>query len=372
MTDQPSGALTGTLTVLGTAAYMSPEQARGARQVDHLSDQYALGLILYEMLTGTRGHPGENPFEILYSISNVAIVPLREVRPDCPPELEKVVLRTLALEPENRYRSLLDVGSALLPFASDQTRHAMAGAFRQNAVTAVLPASDSLATNPSDPLRAPKRPPSTPSGSLVGGTKSLPTGEKSLGAQDRRHRSNDATTDLVPRGLGRRALVVGAAFAGAALLGGVFWVRLRQPSSPSLAPRKTAPWSEPVADEKPKPILPAVRHVDVTTIPAEARISIDNGSPSNGQLHTTVPADGESRVLRAWAQGYEPKSISFGPDETPPAQIRLDPLPRLTASGRRTKTESSHKPGRTRHALEPSDDEAKAPKRGVNNALIIE
>jgi serine/threonine protein kinase len=55
---------------------MSPEQARGARQVTHLSDQYALGLILYEMLTGTRGHPGENPFEILFNISNLAIVPL--------------------------------------------------------------------------------------------------------------------------------------------------------------------------------------------------------------------------------------------------------------------------------------------------------
>jgi len=54
---------------------MSPEQARGAHKVDHLSDQYALGLILYEMLTGRRGHPGENPFEILYNISNVPIPP---------------------------------------------------------------------------------------------------------------------------------------------------------------------------------------------------------------------------------------------------------------------------------------------------------
>ena len=67
------------------------------------------------MLTGTRGHPGENPFEILYNIANVAIVPLHELRPDCPSELEQVVVRMLSPEPENRYHSLLEVGAALLP-----------------------------------------------------------------------------------------------------------------------------------------------------------------------------------------------------------------------------------------------------------------
>ena len=373
MTDQPSGALTGTLTVLGTAAYMSPEQARGAHKVDHLSDQYALGLILYEMLTGRRGHPGENPFEILYNISNVPIPPPRQVRPDCPTELENVVLRTLSPAPEDRYRSLLELGSELLPFASDQTRHAMAGAFRQNAVTAILPASNSVPIDLSDPTGVPTPPPSTPSGSLVGTTKSLPSGEKSLGTKDRRPRSGFATTDRVARGLGRQGLAVGAALTGAALLVGVFWVLLRSPAPPSPAPRKLAPpLYEPVVDERPKPVRPTVRHIDVTTLPAEARISIDNGSPSNGRLHTTVPADGESHVLQVWAQGYQPKTISFGPDETPPAQILLDPLPKPTAGGRRTKTESSHKPGRSTHAAEPSEGEPRAPKRGVNDALIIE
>ena len=372
ISDEPSAVLTGTLTVLGTAAYMSPEQARGARQVDHLSDQYALGLILYEMLTGTRGHPGENPFEILYNIANVAIVPLHELRPDCPSELEQVVVRMLSPEPEKRYHLLLEVGAALLPFASDQNRHAMAGAFRQNAVTAVLPTSDSLPSDSSDPFRAPTRPPSTPSGQQPRGTKILPSGEESLGTKDRRPRNSASTTDLVPRGLGRRGLVVGAAFAGAALLGCVFWILLRNPSSPSLSPPKTTPLSEPVADEKPRPVPAAVRHVDVTTIPAEANISLDNGSPVSGQLHTTVPADAESHVLRVWAQGYEPKIVPFGPDAQPPAQVRLDPLPKPTANDRRSRTESSHKPDRTRSAVGASDKERKAPKRGVNNALIIE
>ena len=77
------------------------------------------------MLTGARGHPGENPFEILFNISNLPVIPILDLRPDCPPELERVVMRMLASEPENRFRSLLEVGSALLPFAADRSRSTM-------------------------------------------------------------------------------------------------------------------------------------------------------------------------------------------------------------------------------------------------------
>jgi serine/threonine protein kinase len=372
MTDDPSGKLTGTLTVLGTAAYMSPEQARGAHQVNYFSDQYALGLILYEMLTGTRGHPGDNPFEILYNIANRPIVPPRQIRPECLPELEKIVMQALAQEPENRHRSLLEFGSALLPFASDQTRHAMAGAFRQNAATAVLASNSSLAGSFADPADIPTPPPSTPSGLPSGGTKLLPTGEESLGSKERRPRDAHATTDLVPRSRTQPVLVVGAALAGAALLGAVFWALLRQPSPASSLPHQTARLSETVVNEKPTPIPPAVRHVDVTTIPAEAYISVDNGSPAYGQLHTTVPADSESHVLRVWAQGYEPKTVSLGPGDRPPAQVRLDPLPRPTTSGMRPKIGGARSTGKTKHAVEPSDEGAKGPKRGANDAFIIE
>jgi hypothetical protein len=129
----------------------------------------------------------------------------------------------------------------------------------------------------------------------------------------------------------------------------------------------------PIAEERSKPAPPAVRHIDLTTIPAEAGVSIDNGSPWTGQLHTTIPADSESHVIRVWAQGYEPRTISFGPDETPPAQIRLDPLPRPTASGRKPRTKSSpHQPGKTQTDVEPPDEGPRDPKRGANDAFILE
>jgi eukaryotic-like serine/threonine-protein kinase len=366
MTEEPSGALTGTLTVLGTAAYMSPEQARGARQVTHLSDQYALGLILYEMLTGTRGHPGDNPFEILFNISNLAIIPLLDVRPDCPPELEKVVMRMLAPEPENRYRSLLDVGAALLPFASDRSRLTVGDSFRQGSTGEIVPLADS-----SVPVRA-SRPLAARSSRLQPGSTPTPLPVRMpLVTGSPQFRGGDETTDLLPRRLGRGALVVGA-LAGAALLGGVFSLVLRRPPPPAPAPSKAALQPE-AAVERPKPAAPPPRHVDLTTIPAEAGVSIDNGSPWTGQLHTTIPADGESHVIRVWAEGYEPRTISFGPDETPPAQIRLDPLPRPTASGKKPKTKIfPHQPVRTQTDVEPPDEGPRDPKRGANDAFILE
>jgi serine/threonine-protein kinase len=364
MTDEPSGALTGTLTVLGTAAYMSPEQARGARQVTHLSDQYALGLILYEMLSGTRGHPGDNPFEILFNISNVAIIPLPDVRPDCPPELEQVVMRMLAPEPENRFRSLLDVGAALLPSASDRSRLTVGDSFRQGSTGEIVPLPDSSApilraTRPLSARSSRSQPGSTPT--------PLPVRMPPFTGSPRH---SGQTTDLVPGHFGRTALVVGAGLVGVVLLVGVFSIVLRRPAPPPPPPSKLEPPAMPMADETPKPPPPAVRHIDLTTIPAEAGVSIDNGSPWTGQLHTTIPADGESHVIRVWAQGYEPRTISFGPGDAPPAQIRLDPLPKSTASARKTKI--SHQPVRTQTVVEPPNEGPKGPKRGANDAFILE
>src|SRR6185295_15768508 len=77
-------SLTATASVLGTAAYMSPEQAMGQKGIDGRSDQFALGQILYEMLTGTRAHAGENQFEIVHNIATGKLRGPRLHRPDLP------------------------------------------------------------------------------------------------------------------------------------------------------------------------------------------------------------------------------------------------------------------------------------------------
>jgi serine/threonine-protein kinase len=95
-------------TTLGTIAYMSPEQARG-ETVDHRSDIFSLGVILYEMITGQLPFKGEYETAIVYSIMNVDPEPLTAVRTGVPMDFEKIVSKLLAKDPDDRYQNIIEL-----------------------------------------------------------------------------------------------------------------------------------------------------------------------------------------------------------------------------------------------------------------------
>jgi eukaryotic-like serine/threonine-protein kinase len=88
--------------VMGTPDYISPEQVKGKRG-DGRSDIYALGVMLYEMLTGKTPFQGPNPFAIMNDRLMNNPIPPREVNPDISPEVQEVIYRALEREPQNRY-----------------------------------------------------------------------------------------------------------------------------------------------------------------------------------------------------------------------------------------------------------------------------
>jgi len=114
--DQGAGT-TRTGTVLGTPAYMSPEQARGDKVVDHRSDVYSLGAILYELLSGKKPHPGDSPNAVLYHIATHPPLPLAGVTSELPPALVESVERALAQAPDDRQASAAALLAELAPFA---------------------------------------------------------------------------------------------------------------------------------------------------------------------------------------------------------------------------------------------------------------
>ena len=96
--------LTATGNVLGTPAYMAPEQWRGD-PVDARTDIYALGIMLYEMVLGQLPFQGDTPYTLMYKHFNDAPPPPREKNPAIDPRVEAVILRALAKDPDDRYQS---------------------------------------------------------------------------------------------------------------------------------------------------------------------------------------------------------------------------------------------------------------------------
>ncbi len=107
--------LTATDQIVGTPLYISPELARGIATVDHRSDIYALGVIVYEMLTGTPPFTGQNHFQLLYKHGNEAPDPpsQRSKKANIPAHVELAVLRALEKDPKDRYANMDDFCAAL-------------------------------------------------------------------------------------------------------------------------------------------------------------------------------------------------------------------------------------------------------------------
>jgi len=104
--------------VLGTPAYMSPEQAKGeTSKIGPRSDIYSMGVIFYHMLSGKLPFQSDTPWGVMHKHISETPSPLREVAPSVPENVEKVIMRCLAKEPGERYKSALEVK---LAFAGEQ------------------------------------------------------------------------------------------------------------------------------------------------------------------------------------------------------------------------------------------------------------
>lgn len=349
--------LTKTAHFMGTPYYMSPEQAQSARSVDARSDQFSLGLVLFELTTGRRALAGSSVLEIVHKVSSEGAPRLSQLRADLPPAFTAVVDRMTARRPEDRFPSMRDVGSALLPFASPRGAALWSAAFSGPALSgaalsgaapsgAALSGSQRAAETPRSvppAFTASARPPafSTP-GLATDPTVSARTADRTRPAE---------RDGLEPpgRGAARRSSaperrshgVLLTVLAVSAVLGAVgvaFVVGLSIARAPDAAaaaplpgPGAVPPAATPTPSADPAIAIasPAASTIAVRlrAIPATAEILLDGSVVANGSYAGTLARDGIPHVLEVRAPGFVPHTIQFL-DVAPIAQIELEPIPR--------------------------------------------
>ena len=363
--ESTEAALTTDSSFVGTPHYASPESVRAEKASDRRSDQYSMGVILYEGATGVRPFADKGASFVTMAMAICAgdCRSPREVNPDLPEAFERVIQQAMALSANDRYIGMRQLGQALLPFASDRARVIWAPSFRNegtdsvrseksNPETQVLRPSSGMtavlphpASNPSQrgwpsasvrPYPTSSGPPShgghpasTPGAAVLSGSgqhSSIPINmmndrtpsfgaghSSSLQVPPPAKKSGAVLVTLAVLGL------IGLALIGAVVLRGT---TRKPPAEDGVAAAAAGPFT-----------------VDVQSTPEGAVFELDGTAAGAGRFTKQLPRDGVKHVLRISAPGYETLLVQFDDTRPPPSIVALRasvvPASSITTNGER-------------------------------------
>jgi serine/threonine-protein kinase len=252
-------SLTGAGLALGTAAYFSPEQAKGDRVLPQ-SDLYALGVVLYEMLTGRLPFQSDNDVGMAFKHISDQPVPPRQINPSIPPQLNAIVMRAMAKDPAQRFASAAQMEQALRNYAAFGAQHTAA----MSAVPAPVPPPQYARQPPSAVPAAPVIPPVRPLQAQV-----QPVGGG----------SSACLTWVV--GLVLLLALLGGAFWAATVLPGIVNQATPTPGTPIIVPTAHPTEATAVPTDTPAPEAPTATpapptETAVPPTPAPALIPVPN------------------------------------------------------------------------------------------------
>jgi eukaryotic-like serine/threonine-protein kinase len=294
--DQAPAELTTDSTFLGSPFYVSPEVARGDRNVDARSDQYSLGVILYEGACGVRpfAQRADTFMALMFAIAQGDFPPPHVHRPGLPMDFERVVLRAMARSRGDRFPSVGALARAVLPFASPRSRTIWEPAFMS--VSAPL---EQGATAPDLP-RAPFE--------ETGGAISR-SAHEGTGTAARPHPLGMLWWSLA----GAVALLAGVGVALGASRAVVFYKNGEGPPARE-------------GEVEAANAGPQSYQVKLDASPANALIELDGRSTTVGTFSASFSKLGHGHTLEVSADGYETRTIVFDAKSPPPAHVELEKL----------------------------------------------
>jgi serine/threonine-protein kinase len=301
-----SQGLTMTGMTVGTPTYMSPEQCM-AQEVSGASDQYSLGVVAYEMITGRAPFQGASMMAIMYGHFNDPPPPIDSLRPDCPPELRASVMRMLEKDPAKRWPTVEDAIAPIggMPLSHDDpTRNKLIALAKSGANTKLL---QSLRT-PTSPIPPGKR---TRTG-MAAGTSGGRTAAGRTAAAATVVTAGPAPVPTASAPKSRLGLIVGGVAAVLAIAGTLYVAPWRKAATPSAATPDATHASAPVTPAAPAPVTAAPAPDTTSTAPAHAADSAGHREPPAPVPHATTP-------------------VTKPPAQRPPAAVPNKPQPNAAA-----------------------------------------
>jgi predicted Ser/Thr protein kinase len=314
--------------ILGTPNYMSPEQVKG-RSVDGRSDIFALGVILYELVTGEKPFGGQNITTVIYKIINENPIPPRELDSTIHPGLSFVISKALAKTPEDRFQTCRELAEALKNYRNLGSEAAPSA----TVVMRVPPIQVPPAADPAPPRQTPRRARTAPEvqsvAAEVGKVRPSP-------ARDPAPRPAGPPPSFAPVKAQRQGTspvvwaLLGLLLIGGIAAGGYYFLYVKNPGAVQPAPVQTAP-----AGQTPPAPAPAA-NASSTQPPATQEPGTTGEATQTGQPGATAPA-APKPAPRAAPKNPEPPAepvarppveLTYGKvfvNSTPPgAQISID------------------------------------------------
>jgi serine/threonine-protein kinase len=322
-------SLTATQALLGSPSYMSPEQVRKPKTVDIRTDIWAFGVILYELISGRQPFIADTPMSVLAAVVSDPTPTLRQFVPNAPPNIEAVIGRCLAKDPNLRFQSMAEFAEALAPLAPPLSGPSIArisgmlrasGRRAADIITMSLDDSNSGVRATAETVQA--TPPSMPNPAYVYGTPII-SDSGSVAAVDPGARKHDVLTaaewgaSTKPSGERSRAGLLVATAIGAAVVAGVVVIAIVRPTGSTSVSSETSATATTVVEAAPAPAIAS------STAPAQSMVAPElppsasaPSAASSAPRRPPAPA-GQPHRPAAPAPSAKPVQPGSGPSTVP-------------------------------------------------------